>query len=222
MAAAPRKARVRLWERPLPDAVVAAGDRLFVAPRIQIAGTLHRAVYAKYLDPAVYSPPQPLYYLGSLDGRRFTPRKGPAGLYLSFDSATPMAELRTVIFHDGVPEPDTSHEPVLVVAIDIVVGRVLDLTQPSVRTMVGLKRSELLSDWERGQEEYLAGRGPMPPTQILAFAAHASGEFAGIKYPSARAPFGTNLVVFPDRLDPACGDSVEVVDPRGRYSQRLP
>lgn len=220
MPAAPR--RVRLWERPLPEAVVAAGDRLVRAPRIRIAGTVHRAVYAKYLDPAVYSPPQPLYYLGSLAGGRFTPRRGPAGLYLSFDSATPMAELRTVIFHDGVPEPDTSHDPVLVVAVKIAVGRVLDLTEAAVRTVVGLRKSDLFCDWERGQEDYLSERGPMPPTQILALAAHATGEFAGIKYPSARAPFGSNLVVFPDRLDPARGDLIDVVDPRGRYNQRLP
>jgi len=219
MAAAPR---IPLRGRPLADAVVAAGDRLLRAPRIRIEGTLHSGVYAQYLDPDVHDPLEPLYYRGSVAGRRFTPCKGPAGLYLSFDSATPMAEISTVIFHDGVPEPDTSHYPVTVVAVDAVVTRVLDLTRNGVRTTVGLKKAELLGDWERGQEEYLAGRGPMPPTQILALAAHATEEFAGIKYPLARSPFGTNLVVFPDRLDPARGDVIEVVDPRGRYSQRLP
>jgi hypothetical protein len=62
----------------------------------------------------------------------------------------------------------------------------------------------------------------MPATQALALTAHASGLFAGIKYPSARTDFGTNLVVFPDRLEKDRGDSLEVVTSISGFSQRLP
>lgn len=62
----------------------------------------------------------------------------------------------------------------------------------------------------------------MPATQILALTTHASGLFAGIKYPSARTDFGVNIVVFPDRLDPALGDSLEVITSLSGYAQRLP
>jgi hypothetical protein len=62
----------------------------------------------------------------------------------------------------------------------------------------------------------------MPATQLLALTAHLCGLFAGIKYPSARTDFGVNLVVFPDRLDAARGDRLEVVDSASRFAQRLP
>ena len=88
--------------------------------------------------------------------------------------------------------------------------------------MLELTPSDLKADWEAEQDDYLAGRGPMPATQVLALTAHTSGLFAGIKYPSARTDFGVNLVVFPDRLEKARGDSLEVVTSIPGYGQRLP
>lgn len=64
----------------------------------------------------------------------------------------------------------------------------------------------------------------MPRTQLLALAAHATGLIAGIRYPSARTPFGINLVVFPDRLRKhgPKADSLQVDDSTGAYAQTLP
>lgn len=211
----------RIWDLALPDAVAAVMERLARVRRRTIRGTLHRAIYAKYLLPPV-ADPEPLYFDGSLAGRRFTPRMGPAGLYLSFDPSTPPAELRAVVFEHGAPVSTEPHDPILLIAVRSVVHRVLDLTDADTLATLELTPADLRCDWEREQDEYLAGRGPMPATQILALTAHASGLFAGIKYPSARTGFGVNLVVFPDRLLTARGDVLEVVDSGSHYSQRLP
>jgi RES domain-containing protein len=211
----------RIWDLPLHEAIQAVMDRLGRVRRRTIHGTLHRAMYAKFLVPPVAAP-EPLYFNGSLSGRRFTPRKGPAGLYLSFDPSTPPAELRAVVFEHGLPVSTEEHDPIMLIAVRAVVHRVLDLTDAPARRVLSLTLADLFSDWESEQDEYLAGRGPMSATQILALAAHMSGLFAGIKYPSARTRFGVNLVVFPDRLDRSRGDRLAVVDSNGNYSQRLP
>ncbi|MCA1788653.1 MAG: RES family NAD+ phosphorylase, partial [Thioalkalivibrio sp.] len=166
--------------------------------------------------------PEPLYFNGSLAGRRFTPRMGPAGLYLSFDPSTPPAELRAVVFEHGFPVSTQEHDLILLVAVRAMVHRVLDLTDASILGVLDLTPADLKSDWDAEQDAYLAGLGPMPATQILALTAHASELFAGIKYPSARTDFGVNLVVFPDRLEKARGDYLEVVSSISGYSQRLP
>src|SRR5687768_14795118 len=119
MAASPRPPRStsgRIWDLPHAEAVVAVADRLLGVRRRRVQATLHRAVYNKYLHPPAPPggsppPPQPLYYNGSLSGRRYTPRLGPAGLYLSFDPSTPPAELRAVIFEHGLPVSSEEHDP---------------------------------------------------------------------------------------------------------------
>ncbi|HEX6040324.1 RES family NAD+ phosphorylase [Longimicrobium sp.] len=211
----------RIWDLPLDQAIEAVLARLAGVRRLTVQGTLYRAMYAAYLLPPV-TDPRPLFFNGSLAGRRYTPRKGPAGLYLSFDPSTPPAELRAVVFDHGLPVATAEQDPIVLVSVRTVVHRVLDLTDAATRAALELTRADLRADWERGQDAYLAGRGPMPATQLLALTAHLSGLFAGIKYPSARTDFGVNLVVFPDRLDADRGDHLEVVDSGARYAQHLP
>lgn len=43
-----------------------------------------------------------------------------------------------------------------------------------------------------------------------------------VKYKSVRTDFGTNVVVFPDRLSADAGDLLEVIDSQARLAQRLP
>lgn len=179
-------------------------------------------MYLAHLERPGGTKPEPLYFLGSLAGRRYTPRGGPAGLYLAFDPSTPPAELRAVVFEHGFPVSSQEHDPIVTIAVRSVVHHVLNLMDPVTVTTLELRDADLKADWEGGQAEYLAGTAPMPATQLLALAAHESGLCAGIKYPSARTDFGVNLVVFPDRLDAGRGDRLEVVDSAGRFTQCLP
>lgn len=199
----------------------AAATVLVDMPLIDMRGTLYRAVYEKYLHPATGNP-EPLYYRGSLSGRRYTPRGGPAGLYLALDPATPVAELRNVVFTGDVITSVVEHDPVLTVSILATVTRVLDLTDSAVTRSLKLTKKLLRAHWEVEMDNALAGRGPMPATQLLADAAYVTGLITGIKYPSARTRFGKNLVVFPDRLNATRGDDLLVVDSTNRYAQHLP
>ena len=209
-----------IWELPDAQAVTAVGQLLIGLPRTAVDDVLYRSVFAKYLVGTT-TPPEPLYFAGSLSGGRYTPRRGPAGLYLSFDPATTPAELRAVVFNSNATLVTHGVDPIITVSVQTRVARVLDLTVESNLAALALQPADLVCDWEFEQEQYLDGRGSMPKTQMLALAAHGTGLFAGLKFPSARTSFGRNLVVFPDRLNAAV-DWLQVLDSTGRWAQRLP
>jgi hypothetical protein len=210
------------WSGAEKDVILAVAAAMVGLPTINVKGTVFRAVFAKYLLPEDGSPPKPLYYEGSLSGRRYTPRNGPAGLYLGLDPSTLPAELRIVVFEHGLPVSTQEHDPVLLVSVRANVSRILDLTNPWIRQELGVTEEMLLAEWESVMDAYLRGDGPMPRTQLLAQVAHLTELFAGIRYPSARTEFGQNLVLFPDRLEAASGDHLEVVDSTHRFDQHLP
>lgn len=133
-----------------------------------------------------------------------------------------LPERRAVVFEHGFPVSSRDHDPIVTIAVRAQLHRIVDLTDAETLAVLELRQTDLKADWERGQERYLAGKAPMPATQMLALAAYESALFAGIIYPSARTDFGVNLVVFPDRLDPRRGDLLEVVGSSGRLQQRLP
>jgi hypothetical protein len=209
----------RIWDLPGDESIAAVAERLTRVRRLTVTRTLHRAMYLAHLEQPGATP-EPLFYKGSLAGRRYTPRGGPAGLYLAFDPSTPPAELRAVVFEHGFPVRSEEHDPIITIAVRSVVHHVLDLTDAATLAALDLTDADLEADWEAQQVTYLAGAAAMPATQLLALVAHASGLFTAIRYPSARTGFGVNLVVFPDRL--GAGDLLEAVDTTGRYAQRLP
>lgn len=176
-------------------------------------------MYLRHAVVAAGSTPEPLFYNGSLKGRRYTPPGGPAGLYLSFDPSTPPAELRLVMFEAGIALSTIEHDPIATIAVRARLSRIVDLTDANTCRELDITEPELVADWEHEQVEYLLGRAAMPATQLLALAAHGTGHVAGIKYTSVRTTFGTNVVIFPDRL--ATGEFLEVVDSTGTLSQRL-
>lgn len=199
-------------------AIETLANRISRAPLAQDAhATLCRAVEAKYLRRR---PPQPLYYLGSLEGRRYTPPAGPAGLYLATDQPTAFAEIRNLYLGPGgQPLPLKPSPPVTLVYVAVELRRVLDLTDGAVRKAVRVSRKAILAEWEAPMLAYLSGSGPMPLTQQIGAAAHLSTAVQGIYYPSARWKGGRCLVVFPDRLTAA--DRVDAYDPTGVLSQQL-
>jgi RES domain-containing protein len=181
---------------------------------------LCRAVRSEYLrGPS----PQPLFHEGSKQGRRYTPRGGPAGLYLASDELIAVREIRRLQL-DSQQRPLPLHkrppsDPVEIVDVETRVGRVLDLTDGEIRRRLRVSRKAILADWEAPMLAYLDGLGPMPLTQRIGLAAHVTRVVGGILYPSARHKHGVCLVVYPDRL--AGGDRIAAYDSSGVLAQVL-
>jgi RES domain-containing protein len=191
--------------------------RIVRAPLQEIEVTLCRAVREIHLRR---DPPRPLYYEGSLEGGRYTPRAGPAGLYLASDPATAFAEIRDLLQGPGGRAlPLNPHDPVTLVYVEVDLGGVLDLTNPDIRRQLRVSKRQILSSWEPAMLAYLHGKSAMPLTQRIAEAAHLTGVVGGILYPSARWEGGRCLVVFPDRVQ--VEDRVQAYDTTGKLSQRL-
>ena len=187
------------------------------APLEEIEATLCRAIREVHLRS---DPPQPLYYFGSLQGRRYTPPAGPAGLYLATDPPTAFAEIRDLLQGPGERAlPLSPHDPVTLVYVEVDLGGVLDLTNAEVRRRLRVSKRQILAEWEPAMLAYLASKGPMPLTQRIAEAAHLTGVVSGILYPSARWEGGQCLVVFPDRV--GVDARVQAYDTTGKLSQRL-
>jgi RES domain-containing protein len=201
--------------------VRALGYRIAALPLTRLEATLCRAVRARHLTRV---PPEPLYHLGSASfGARYTPVGGPAGLYLASDQPTAYAELRH-LFRDahGRPLPLTPQDPVVTVYVHARLHGVLDLTVQATRRALRVTKSAICAEWRAEMEQWLRGSGPMPLTQQIGYAAHATGRVRGILFPSAKWKGGRCLVVFPDRLVAAEKDEVEAVDATGAYAQRIP
>lgn len=202
------------------EGIRALGYRIAGMPLLRVQLTLCRAVRVRHL---LRTPPEPLYHLGSAkNGARYTPLGGPAGLYLASDQPTAYAELQD-LFCDAVgrPLPLQPRDPVMTVYVETAVSGILDLTSHRVRRAVGVTTSTITDEWRPEMDRYLAGTAPMPLTQQIGHAAHATGRVRGILFPSARWKGGTCLVVFPDRLV-ADSDHVLAMDSAGTYAQRLP
>ncbi|HKD13352.1 MAG TPA: hypothetical protein VKE71_02300, partial [Candidatus Angelobacter sp.] len=112
-------------------------------------------------------------------------------------------------------------EPVVVFATKALLKRVLDLTDPGIRSKLGVTEESLLGPWR-----WEASLGRIPLTQELGNAVYQSNRFEAIRFPSEKAfdpgrPAAyANVVIFVARLDP---DSVvEVSDVSRRLQGRLP
>lgn len=113
--------------------------------------------------------------------------------------------------------PPTSR---LVLLVDVVVERVLDLVDPAVRGHVGISEHEItrlpdwsvLDAWERPLQYEL--------TQCIGELAHRAG-CDGVRYPAVRRIGGMNLVVFTRRLA-RTGGSLAASDPFTGASHTIP
>ncbi|MBE7156865.1 MAG: RES family NAD+ phosphorylase [Rhodospirillales bacterium] len=156
--------------------------------------------------------PQPLWGgAAKIAGARFTPKGGFDSLYLASDPVTALTEVSALVALPGGPVPVRA-APLVIVSVDGVVSRVLDLTDADTLAALGTNPQEITGTWVKVAS---------PPTQTLAQAAYDSGPVAGIQYPSAKHPGGVNLVVFPDRLVAGPTDYLEAYDPQGLIAQRL-
>jgi RES domain-containing protein len=127
------------------------------------------------------------------NGGRWNPKGTPA-LYLSADHGTAIAE-----YMQGLVRPGT------LTPYDLALGDILDLTDPLIRTRLGMDGKFLQLPWRAIRD--IERREPECWT--FARQAQAAG-FAGLKVESAVAR-GVNLVLW----DWLGGDRIRVVDPAG-------
>jgi hypothetical protein len=212
------------WDtKPIADIIREAGTRLLRIPLRRSKRAYFRATPLLYLLKPPSGTAEPLYYAGSADGRRWTPIGGPRGLYLSEDPATTAAELRTLVLDTtGSVQLVVADQHIVTLAIEAVFERVLDVTRAEVLSALQLTPSDLHADWAAEQHAALT-LGVRPPiTQLLARAAHATGVVTAIRFPSARIPFGVNVVAFPDRLDHTRGEYIRTTDKHDLFPQTIP
>jgi RES domain len=143
-------------------------------------------------------------------------------LYLADNPVAALLEVEALYTLHGSRLVAVLHEPYAVIAVEGIVGDVLDLTDLNVQKALGTNDQELRGPWLRSQERFLTGRGPLPPTQALGEVAFAALDVAGLKYSAARSSDGVNLVVFTDRLTRSAAYYLESFDTSSGLRQHLP
>lgn len=126
-----------------------------------------------------------------LHGGRWNARGSFRAVYGSSEDTIAVAESRATADYLGVPLPFRT--PRLLVAIELSLEAVLDLTSTAVRRQLNLSSEDLrMEDWRKLQEE-----GSESLTQAIGRAVFANdGE--GLLVPSARIVNGVNVVYLPE------------------------
>ena len=161
--------------------------------------------------------PKPLWGLGSkLYGGRFTPKGAFEAIYLAEDPVTAMAEVSGVLYSLRAPMPLTAQPPWVLITVEGILLRVLDLTVSGVQSALVTNGQELTGAWR-----HIQATGQEAPTQTLGRVCHQSGRFEAIRFPSSKnTPNGVCIAVFTDRLQSP--SLIKVFDPHGRLAQQLP
>jgi RES domain-containing protein len=161
--------------------------------------------------------PRPLWDLGSkLYGGRFTPKGAFEAIYLAEDPVTAMAEVTGVLYSPQAPMPLKAQPPLVLITVEGILLRVLDLTASGVQSVLGTNGQELTGAWR-----HIQATGQEAPTQILGRVCHQSGRFEAVRFPSSKStPHGVCIAVFTDRLQSP--SLIKVFDPHGRLRQQLP
>ena len=186
-------------------------ELIAVLPKLPAAGytgTLFRRVNLAALQSV--EPHQFLYALGAgKEGARFTPRRGPASLYVAEDELTAEAESKQGGFQNF---RKAAAPPAVVYSLKVSLKAILDLTDAKIVKKIGSSHAELAALWRLHRKK--------APTQILGLAAFDSGKFDALRYRSTKNPKGICYVIFTPRLDGV--SFVELYDPNGDFSERIP
>lgn len=192
-----------------------------MAPTILVNGTWVRdlpATIARRAPPGGRAPDVLWSGGSSMAHSRYVRGAFPA-LHLSDGLTTAGAEIFAVVPHPaprlGVPSVARVQVPVAVH-----VPRVLDVTDPAVRRRLRVHKRDVteLPDWT-ALDVFDRPRAYEFPQAIGELAYRA--ELAGIRYPSARATRGANLVIFPERLR-EIGGRLQAENPITGVMQSLP
>jgi RES domain-containing protein len=96
--------------------------------------------------------PKPLWGLGSkLYGGRFTPKGAFEAIYLAEDPVTAMAEVSGVLYSPQAPMPLKAQPPLVLITVEGIFLRVLDLTALGVQSALGTNGQELTGAWRHIQ-----------------------------------------------------------------------
>jgi RES domain-containing protein len=198
-------------------------------PLVAVQGPWTRALHYRLLRKAPpgelpEDKPQPLWSKGpTVQGARFTPKGSFGSIYLASDAVTALLEVEAVFLSSDKSFVPRKTPPWTVFGVDGFLERVLDLTNPEILERLRTNLSELTGNWLVPQARFLQGKGPLPPTQLLAREAFQTGRIHGILYWSAKhTGQGVNLVVFSDRLSAKEASYLDVYDPDALILQRLP
>ncbi|MGI8889625.1 MAG: RES family NAD+ phosphorylase [Chthoniobacterales bacterium] len=128
-----------------------------------------------------------------LHGGRWNAIGSVRAVYGSTADTVAVAESRATADYANIPGPFRT--PRLLVAIDVSLQAVLDLTEATTCAALSLAAADLrVEDWRKIQED-----GGESFTQAIGRAVFsAKGE--GLLVPSARVPDGVNVVYFPENL----------------------
>jgi len=125
-------------------------------------------------------------------GGRWNPPGPFAAVYGSSSPETALAESLANFRYYGIPVADALPRSIL--ALSVRLDRMLDLTDPKVRSPLRVTRRAMRQErWREAQD-----RGEEALTQAIGRAAFDAG-FDGLRAPSAADAAGWNLVVFPLR-----------------------
>ena len=152
------------------------------------SGVIYRAVGIEYANRRDL-----ISGLGSkVHGARWTPKGSFPAVYGSLDSHSAFLETMATGRRYGIPADQRM--PLVIVAVDVRVQRLLDLTTVVLRKRLKLSPTSLAEDWEASQR-----RGLESYTQAIGRLAYELGIQA-LLVPSFRVKGGTNLIAFPDAI----------------------
>jgi len=199
--------------------VASFAHALSTAPTISLNAVLVRIVPGLALARRV--PPNFLYTSGKPN--RFNPA-GVGCVYFSEDEETALGEYRRA--WRGTPG---EHQPRTTFYADVTIRRVLDLTEVSTASQLGITRADLHAPWR--------GARVLTVTQRLGHAISLQARVVGIRYPSDAAYerigdlsggtlpdpsliTGANVVVFLQNV--RAPDRLRILGPTRRPLQRWP
>jgi RES domain-containing protein len=149
-------------------------------------GTIYRVTTLKYRDPGEILMGEGSYRHGG----RWNAMGSLRAVYGSVDDVTALKESKANADYANLPYP--FRETRLIVAVEVALSRVVDLTSAEILKLLGVTEEELRNeDWRKVQEQ-----GFESLTQALGRAA-VEAKAEGLLAFSARVPKAINVVYFP-------------------------
>ena len=190
-----------------------------------LTGTWFRAIRPKLFSTAI-SYRHTTTIPGRFNGGSISRSSFPV-VYLGEDKIVTLFEVAAVL---GSPLPGQAFvpnpaNPWTIINVAVRLSRIVDLTQPSQRRLIGTSVQELTGDWRGYALRNFHPTLKPPywtnvPTQRLGAALFATAGVEGFLTYSAKVPTRRNLVIFPTKL--RTGSVVRFTDPSNGRVHSIP